>query len=208
MIVYLDEKKLAERFTDVPRALQQKKYEELGNYLDKILPSTDYGQGCVRVNLNGVNRETVFNYLNQAPVACVDVEPADIFTLLGGRNLASLTVTRAIQNGDCVLERIEPDQLMETLQNAAWKAQANNGTADGSSREIDPDISFLQRTIAEEDLVNNGLLTRADIDDTDEWLDGDSNRAKEAAAKEHEATVREVHQREQEALDPFAGGEF
>jgi len=199
--IYLNEQTWKAELESIPAALRPKKMAERGAYLDRMIPSAGSGPGWVSISLTGISRETLFNYFEAAGVACVDVEPADVFFLLGGRNLASLTLTRALEAGEISLNRIEPGELMQVLTDATWKAQTNAGTADDSSRDI------LTEAIATDDLVRNGLLDRDDVDGVDEWLNGPERDQAIARDRDHQATVEEIGRRNMESLDPWGGVE-
>ena len=198
MICFIDERAWKAEVENVPAALRSKRIEERGRYLDSIFPSTASGEGWVAINLATMSGlPQLFGFFEAAGICAVDVEAPDVFFLLGGRNLASLTVTRALESGEISLSRIEPDNLMQALTDAAWAAQRQEGSATDASRDI-------IAATCEDDLVRAGLLSKADVAANDGWLNGDERERAEQRLRDHEATVEEIGRRNIEAFDPWS----
>jgi hypothetical protein len=117
MIVYLNER---DHWSfNVPRALQPRMFAEheeavIANY--KIRPVA-VQTGVMRVDISSAQRVAVFEWLQFENAVCVDVEPADISTLLG-RSPLTFAVAKALEtnaNARQMVTSLRLDEIMDRL---------------------------------------------------------------------------------------------
>jgi hypothetical protein len=154
VVIHLDEHKLKGLLAGVPRAMLSRRVNEMEqNAKEYGIRTLTSGNGFVRADISGANRNYLLTWLN-AHSACVDIEPSDVETLMG-RSIDSLVVMRWLQNGGGKLTSITPDEIMESLDTMAVRLQTTLvSTGDFQADELQDAI----RAQAEEDLVNSGLV--------------------------------------------------
>jgi hypothetical protein len=168
MRIYPDFKKVAAKLENIPAPLRSKelasvdaRIKEMGirhrrNGVDKE------GNNYIECDIKpGTSPQQVHSFLEIVDAAAVDLEPTDVEALCGGKNPVSLGMRRYLEiNGTQEVQRIEPDQITDALLSVRQKSWGSGDEVDETSDRF-----------ATDDLVMNGLLSQAEADSVDEFLE-------------------------------------
>lgn len=146
----------AEIWRGIPQALRLRKVEEWFKMWD-----TQYGVklvgaagGVLSLDITKSNPDALRRFFEEAHIAAVTVEPADIRALAGGKALTSLTILDVLQTDPSAIEslsQIEPDQIQERLEAIAWRAVKTVEPDKG----FDPKVSVARMKAAGIDVPGN-----------------------------------------------------
>src|SRR5579872_628782 len=119
MKLFLDERQWAEKMQSVPAALRQRVIEDMEKHAERMgIHATGDGPGYIQVSLAGLEKpEHLFKFFDTAGICAVEVEPGDVPRLVG-RNIGSLALKQGLESGEVTLPRLQPDELMDALQDA------------------------------------------------------------------------------------------
>src|SRR5215469_14300899 len=127
MKLWLDELKLMARQRQIPRALQEREAGKVEEQMRKL--GVDVTKGEIKdgipmldVDLSKLEKpQDLFAALELAGTAAVSVEAKDI-TPLKGKNIATFSLMRAMQEGQASINTVPPNELWDELNTAMTKA--------------------------------------------------------------------------------------
>jgi hypothetical protein len=198
-LLWLNEIAFNAQLVRIPQALHSRfcdSFDELATNLG--IQAVDGGNGVMEVDIRGASAPNFFKFCEDASVCAVSIGPQDVVPLMG-RNLDSLLLKRAIEQGSVRLEKIPPDELMSSMREAAWELQQ-------TPEEGAPETQGAYREAAVFELQHAGLLTPQEAArDARDWDEGLSERAsgKHDGGGNHGELPLELTETAPDKYDPF-----
>lgn len=184
MKLYSNLERWHEKVKAVPAPLRAKRLKELdGFYKSQGFLSKGGGEDSngpfINVKLRpGLTTGDIAAFCEREDFAAVTLEAQDMAVLFGNSPIG-LGAQRGLElegtGGTGSLpstELLEPGEIADTMQRVGWASFANTGPTSPETEAI-----------VTADLINSGLMSQADADATDDWINGESR--KEAAAQEN-----------------------
>jgi len=156
VLLYINELAFQQQISRIPAALRQTfadGFDELAHNLGIKITGAETGVLCVDVTLCSL--PNLFRFLTDANICAVTVEPSDAIALLG-RTLDGLMLKRALESATIRLERVQPENLMELVRDAAWGLQQTPEDPNA------PETQGILRDAARTDLLHAGIITAAE----------------------------------------------
>lgn len=117
-----------ENFKNVPAALREKRAAAMEQTWEQQfgVRIDGYQPGVMRVDISKSHRDLVMQWLAEAGIALVTLEPRDVETIWSKRDPISLGIVHMLQVGDPTVQRelsnLEPEEIFPTLEKLAWSA--------------------------------------------------------------------------------------
>jgi hypothetical protein len=150
MYVFLNEIAWNQKLNQIPLALREKfvaGFEELGANLGIDCLASDTGW----MQISFSSPQGLFQWMDEAGIVAVELEPADIPALMG-RGFDALVLKRGMDRGEVNFGRLLPEEIMTNVREAAWSLQATTSEA-----------TQLDTELAQFDLKAAGLMSQADF---------------------------------------------